>query len=153
MAGKLFNAVPIIPQESKTQDGSTLSLTYLANLINTLNWLGKILYLVYDSEKGVSKVKEVIAELTIVPLGTATTSLSRYVSACHSILKEAKDVNYELTAMGTIVQAPLKRVLELVQKMHEVPFSMGAKRVSTTIRIDDRRDKPATIESKVKAVI
>jgi uncharacterized protein YqgV (UPF0045/DUF77 family) len=36
--------------------------------------------------------------------------------------------------------------------MHEVPFTMGAKRVSTTINIDDRRDKPQTIEGKVKAV-
>jgi uncharacterized protein (TIGR00106 family) len=54
--------------------------------------------------------------------------------------------------MGTIIQGPLGRVLELVQQMHEIPFNMGAKRVSTTISIDDRRDKLATIESKVKAV-
>jgi len=97
-------------------------------------------------------VKEVIVELSIVPLGTASTSLSPYVSACLERLKEAKDVSYQLNAMGTIIQGPLKRVLELAQRMHEVPFTMGAKRVSTTIRIDDRRDKPATIESKVKAV-
>ena len=97
-------------------------------------------------------MKEVIAELSVVPLGTATTSLSRYVSACLEILKGAKDISYELTAMGTIIQGPLERVLELAGKMHEVPFSMGAKRVSTTIKIDDRRDKVATIESKIKAV-
>ena len=36
--------------------------------------------------------------------------------------------------------------------MHEVPFAMGAKRVITTIKIDDRRDKSMTIDSKVKAV-
>ncbi|MDD5038322.1 MAG: thiamine-binding protein [Dehalococcoidales bacterium] len=36
--------------------------------------------------------------------------------------------------------------------MHEVPFTMGAKRVVTAINIDDRRDKSATISSKVKAV-
>ena len=97
-------------------------------------------------------MKEVIVELSIVPLGTASTSLSHYVSACLEGLKEAKDVSYQLTAMGTIIQGPLERVLELALRMHEVPFTMGAKRVSTTIRIDDRRDKPATIESKVKAV-
>ncbi len=97
-------------------------------------------------------MRDVIAELVVVPLGTATTSLSHYVSACHQILKEAKDVKYELTAMGTIIQAPLKRVLELAERMHEMPFKMGAMRVATTIRIDDRRDKAATIESKVKAV-
>ena len=97
-------------------------------------------------------MKEVIAEVIVVPLGTATTSLSHYVSACHQVLKEARDVRYELTAMGTIIQAPLGRVLELAEKMHEIPFNMGAQRVSTSIRIDDRRDKSATIESKIKAV-
>jgi uncharacterized protein (TIGR00106 family) len=96
--------------------------------------------------------EQVIAEIKIVPLGTETTSLSRYVKACTMLLKEAKDVTYQTTAMGTIIQGPLDRVLELVQQMHEIPFNMGAKRVSTTISIDDRRDKLATIESKVKAV-
>ena len=94
----------------------------------------------------------VIAEIKVVPLGTATTSLSRYIAACLDIVKQAPDISYQLTAMGTIIQGPLERVLELAQKMHEVPFTMGAKRVATTISFDDRRDKAATIESKVKAV-
>ena len=94
----------------------------------------------------------IIAELHIIPLGTATTSLSRYIAACLDIVKQAQDISYQLTAMGTIIQGPLERVLELAQKMHEVPFTLGAKRVVTIINIDDRRDKSATIESKVKAV-
>ncbi len=94
----------------------------------------------------------IIAEIKIIPIGTATTSLSRYIAACIDTLKQAQGISYQLTAMGTIIQGPLERVLELAQKMHEVPFAMGAKRVVTTINIDDRRDKSATIESKVKAV-
>ncbi len=96
--------------------------------------------------------ESVIAEIRIVPLGTATPSLSHYVAACLSTVREAEDISYQITAMGTIIQAPLDRILELAQKMHDVPFAMGAKRVSTTISIDDRRDKPQTIEGKVKAV-
>jgi uncharacterized protein (TIGR00106 family) len=96
--------------------------------------------------------EQVIAEIAIAPLGTVGTSLSQYVASCLNIVKEAPDVSYELTAMGTIIQGPLDSVLALAQKMHEAPFAMGAKRVLTTIRIDDRRDKPATMESKVKAV-
>ena len=94
----------------------------------------------------------VIAEIHIVPLGTATTSFSHYVAACLDIVKNTQDINYQLTAMGTIVQGSLEGILELVQKMHQVPFAMGAKRVATHINIDDRRDKSATIESKVRAV-
>ena len=97
--------------------------------------------------------ESVIAEIHVVPLGTATTSLSRYIAACLDIIKQAPDISYQLTAMGTIIQGPLEQVLELAQKMHEVPFTMGANRVATTINIDDRRDKLATIEDKVKAVL
>ena len=94
----------------------------------------------------------VIARIEVVPLGTATTSVSAYVALCLDVLKEAQGVSYQLTAMGTIIQGPLEHVLELAQKMHEAPFAMRAKRVLTTLTIDDRRDKAATIESKVKAV-
>ena len=94
----------------------------------------------------------IIAEIKIIPLGTETTSLSRYIAACIDTVKQAQDISYQLTAMGTIIQGPLERVLELAQRMHEVPFAMGAKRVVTTINIDDRRDKKITMESKVKAV-
>ena len=94
----------------------------------------------------------VIAEIHVIPVGTASASLSRYITACIDILEQAQDISYQLTAMGTIIQGPLERVLELVQKMHDIPFAMGAKRVVTTINIDDRRDKSATIDSKVKAV-
>jgi uncharacterized protein (TIGR00106 family) len=96
--------------------------------------------------------EQVIAEIQIAPLGTATTSLSRYVACCLDIVKQAQEISYELTAMGTIIQGPLERVLDLAQKMHEAPFAIGAERVLTIITIDDRRDKLATMESKVEAV-
>jgi len=102
---------------------------------------------------GVTTMKEqVIAEIHVYPFGTATTSLSRYIAACIDIVRQAQDISYQITAMGTIIQGPLERVLELAQKMHEVPFAMGVKRVVTSINIDDRRDKLITIDSKVKAV-
>ena len=45
-----------------------------------------------------------IAEVTIVPLGTATTSLSRYVADCHKVLMAAGDLKYELNPMGTVIE-------------------------------------------------
>ena len=94
----------------------------------------------------------VIAEIKIVPIGTETASLSRYVASCINVLKEVKEIEYQLTPMGTILQGPLEQVMELAQRMHEVPFSLGVKRVVTTINIDDRRDKQITMESKVESV-
>lgn len=94
----------------------------------------------------------VIAELSIVPLGTGTPAVSQYVKACLEPLKNARDVRYQITPMGTVVEGPLERVLELVSKMHEVPFTLGAQRVITQIKIDDRRDRIQTMEGKVAAV-
>jgi len=93
-----------------------------------------------------------IAEIHVVPLGTATPSLSHYVAGVINTLKQSKDIKYQLTAMGTIIQGPLDRIFELAQKMHEVPFTLGAQRVSTTLYIDDRRDKLGSIENKIEAV-
>jgi uncharacterized protein (TIGR00106 family) len=93
-----------------------------------------------------------IVEFTIVPLGTGDTSLSEYVADCHKILVASK-LNYQLTAMGTIVEGELEDIMKVIMQMHEVPFENKAKRVSTSIKIDDRRDKTATMEKKVDAVI
>jgi len=43
-------------------------------------------------------------------------------------------------------------VMRCVLKMHEIPYNTGAARVYTTVKIDDRRDKPITIEGKVRSV-
>jgi uncharacterized protein (TIGR00106 family) len=95
---------------------------------------------------------QVIAELSVVPLG-AGTSVSRYVARCLEVLDKSSGVSYQLTPMGTVVLGPISAVVEVVQKMHEAPFGMGAQRVVTTMKIDDRRDKAVTLESKVKSVV
>ncbi|MDP2719018.1 MAG: MTH1187 family thiamine-binding protein [Dehalococcoidia bacterium] len=96
---------------------------------------------------------QVVAEVSVVPLGTGNTSLSEYVSGCLQILKKSPSIKYELTAMGTIIEGPLDLVLDAVKEMHQVPFDKGAQRVVTTLKIDDRRDKAISISSKVKSVI
>ena len=92
-----------------------------------------------------------IVFVTVAPLGTATTSLSRYVAGVERILRDS-GLKHQLTAMGTIVEGNLDAVLPVLKRMHEAPFAEGAGRVSTLIKIDDRRDKRATIASKKKSV-
>lgn len=93
-----------------------------------------------------------IVEFTIVPLGTKDTSLSKYVADCHKVLEGEKNIKYQLTPMGTIVEGDLDMILAIIRKMHEVPFNNGALRVSTSIKIDDRRDKESSMDRKVKSV-
>jgi uncharacterized protein (TIGR00106 family) len=92
-----------------------------------------------------------ILEISVVPIGTGDTSLSAYVADCLRILKKEK-VRYELSSMGTSIEGNLKDLIRVALKMHQVPFEKGARRVVTTLKIDDRRDKKGTLEGKKKAV-
>lgn len=93
-----------------------------------------------------------IVETTITPLGTASTSISQYVANCHKVLSDYPEIKYQLTPMGTILEGELSTILQVIQKMHEVPFTSGAQRVSTSIKIDDRRDQQATMSKKLRSV-
>lgn len=89
--------------------------------------------------------------LTITPLGTGTPSVSRFVAGVERILRETS-LTHQLTAMGTIIEGDLDEILAVVRRMHEHPFTEGALRVSTSLRIDDRRDKTHTIAGKMRSV-
>ena len=89
--------------------------------------------------------------LTITPIGTATPSVSRYVAGVEKILR-ASGLKNQLTAMGTIIEGDLGEILKVVREMHEHPFTQGEVRVSTLIKIDDRRDKEHTIAGKMRSV-
>jgi uncharacterized protein (TIGR00106 family) len=92
-----------------------------------------------------------IIQFSVVPLGTDSTSLSPYVAQVHKVLQQS-GVKHTLTPMGTVLEGPLPLLMEVIQKCHEVPFANGAQRVMTLINIDDRRDKQATAEGKIKSV-
>jgi uncharacterized protein (TIGR00106 family) len=93
-----------------------------------------------------------VCSISIVPVGTGSTSVSPYVARCHEILKSASGLKYQLTPMATILEGDLERLLEVVAELHRVPFDEGARRVLTTVVIDDRTDKPLSMEGKVESV-
>ncbi len=93
----------------------------------------------------------VIAEITIVPLGTGNPSLSRFVAEAVTVLEDS-GIRYTLTPMGTVLEGTLEEILEAVRMLHRLPFNKGAERVSTRLVIDERRDKDATAAGKVKSV-
>ncbi len=95
----------------------------------------------------------VVAEVSIVPVGTADSGLSKYIADSIQVLESKKDLSYRLTPMGTIIEGPLANVLDAIREMHEVPFSKGVLRVVTNIKIDDRRDKVSSMLAKVQSVL
>ncbi len=95
-----------------------------------------------------------LMEISVVPVGTGGPSVSEFVARVLDTLKEERDISYELTPMGTVVQADsVDRLFEIAKDMHESLFESEIKRVVTDIRIDERRDKEMTMDSKRKAVI
>ena len=94
----------------------------------------------------------VIAEVSVFPLGTSTPSVSKWVAHAFGVLRDEKNIKYELTSMGTIIEGELGDILRVVRKMHEATFVDGLTRVVTTVKIDDRRDKPLTMKGKVESV-
>lgn len=93
----------------------------------------------------------VIAEITVVPLGTGSPSISRYVAEAVKALDDS-GIRYTLTPMGTVLEGTLEEILEAVRMLHRLPFNKGAARVSTRLVIDERRDKEASAEGKIKSV-
>ncbi|WP_345788095.1 MTH1187 family thiamine-binding protein [Desulfotomaculum copahuensis] len=94
-----------------------------------------------------------MAEINIVPMGTPGPSVSSYISNCYRVVKDEPGIKHQLTPMSTIIEGELEQVLNVVKKMHQVPFNDGVQRVVTSITIDDRRDKQDSMEKMVDAVL
>jgi len=92
-----------------------------------------------------------IASFSVYPIGEGT-SLSRFVKKGIGVIK-ASGYPYEIGAMSTSVEVPdLDALFELVKKVHAVHVAEGAKRIVIDLKVDDRRDKKATMASKKAAV-
>ncbi|MBC7091732.1 MAG: MTH1187 family thiamine-binding protein [Nitrososphaeria archaeon] len=94
----------------------------------------------------------VVADLSIMPVGEGT-SLSKYVKRAVEELKRF-GLKVDVGAMSTSVEAETtEEIFKAFEKAKEALFEMGAKRVYMVIKIDERRDKPISIESKKSAVL
>lgn len=94
-----------------------------------------------------------IMEISIVPLGTNSASVSEYVAEAIRLLSRQKGIKYQLTSMGTIIEAnSTKKLLDIAGKMHKSVLKNRIKRVVTTITIDDRKDKKISAKGKIESV-
>ena len=92
-----------------------------------------------------------IAQLSVYPIGEGI-SLGRFVRKGVAVI-EASGLPYEVGGMSTSIEAPdLDTLFDLIKKVHAAHVAEGAERVVIDLKIDDRRDKRATIASKKKSV-
>jgi len=93
----------------------------------------------------------VIAQVVVSVLGEGT-SVSRYVRIA---LKSMEEGGVKVTPgpMSTVIEAEtVEEILEAVKRAHLAVAETGAKRIITELKIDDRRDRKATAETKLRAV-
>ena len=92
------------------------------------------------------------ADLTVIGLGRAETSASRYIAEIQRRLAAQDRVRYALHAMGTSLEGDTADILALVGELHAVPFELGLPRVYSVLKLDERRDREQSLEDKVASV-
>ena len=92
------------------------------------------------------------ADLTVIALGRAEVSASRYIAEIQRRLAAQDRVRYVMHAMGTSLEGSSADILQVVGELHAVPFELGIPRVYSILKLDERRDKEQTLEDKVQAV-
>ena len=94
------------------------------------------------------------AEISIVPVGTGSTSISKEVAAAFDAIRKTKDIKtIKLTAMGNQIEARnMRAILNAIEAAHQAVKSTGAKRIVSTIRIAERLDASRTLEEDVESV-
>jgi uncharacterized protein (TIGR00106 family) len=92
------------------------------------------------------------ADLTVIALGRADASASRYIAEIQRRLAAQDRVRYAMHAMGTSLEGSTADILAVAGELHAVPFEMGIPRVYSILKLDERRDRAQTLEDKVSSV-
>jgi uncharacterized protein (TIGR00106 family) len=87
--------------------------------------------------------------MSITPLGKGE-SVSSYVAECVRLV-QLSGMDYELHAMGTIVEGELDAVLDLMRRCIEA-VAQHSDRVTCAAKLDFRRGHSGRIRSKVNSV-
>ena len=93
--------------------------------------------------------RSMLAEFSVTPIGKGV-GVGDHVARCLDIVDKS-GMPYKLTPMGTIVEGGFDAVLRLIAKCHKA-VARDCDRVSTLIKIDDRKGARRAIEAKVASV-
>ena len=91
----------------------------------------------------------VLLEMSITPLGVGE-SVSAYLAECADII-DRSGFDYEVHAMGMIVEGELDGVLDLMRRCME-QVAKHCDRVTCAAKVDFRRGQSGRLKSKVASV-
>ncbi len=91
-----------------------------------------------------------LAELSVFPLDKGGSGLSVYVAQSIKIIQES-GLDYEMHALGTLVEGPSEAIFDLIRKLH-ANMAAQSERVMMNIKIDDKKGVQGLIRKKVQSV-
>lgn len=92
-----------------------------------------------------------LAQLSVYPIG-GCVSLGRFVRKGVKIIEQS-GYTYQVGGMSTSIEVPdLRELFELIEKIRQAQLDEGAERIIIELKVDDRRDKNATLKGKIDSV-
>ncbi len=92
------------------------------------------------------------AEVIFIPIGTQSTTLSKYIKAAIESMNDS-EVKVYPRAMATEIEADdLETLFSAIKKGQEAIMNMGVKRVVVSLKVDIRTDKDAFLEKKIDSI-
>ncbi|BFI76368.1 MTH1187 family thiamine-binding protein [Sulfurisphaera ohwakuensis] len=95
---------------------------------------------------------KVLVDIAVEPLGTSSTSISKYVKKVFEILDRRGIRYYPAPSMTTIELDDITQLGYILKEINDELEKMGVKRVVTLLKIDDRRDKENSIDHKLEVI-
>jgi len=91
-----------------------------------------------------------VAEFSIHPVGMGTI-VGRYVKAAVRAMSMIPGLTVDVTPMSSVLEAEsIGTILEEVEVSYRALRSMGAKRISSSLWIDERLDKRRMMTDKIR---
>ena len=97
------------------------------------------------------KDRNVVADISVSPSGVGP-SMSSHVRTCGEILASKHNLKTTMHAFGTNVEGKLGDIEAAVEDCIRTLHQQKIPRVSTTLTICSRIDKPQSLESRMKSV-
>ncbi len=95
---------------------------------------------------------KILVDISVEPIGTSSTSISKYVKIAFEVLKKRGLKFYPAPSMTTIELDDLTLLGSIIKEINDRLEKEGVKRVVTIVKIDDRRDKENSIDHKLDVI-
>lgn len=91
-----------------------------------------------------------IAQFTLVPLGTKSDSLSKILAKAVRHVAES-GLDYRVGPMGTVVEGDWHEIMTLINRCRKT-LAKECRRVQIQITVDDRGNAVGRIEGKIRSL-